>query len=699
MVQMLEVRNLRTQFKVDNGIVQAVDGVSYHIDHGEIVGIVGESGCGKSVTQLSLLQLISSPPGKIMGGEALFEGVDLLKFKSDSEQMRKIRGGNIGIIFQEPMTSLNPVLTIGQQIVESVMLHLKMDSAAARKHAVEQLKLVGITDAEQRIDNYPHQFSGGMRQRAMIAMAMACRPKLLIADEPTTALDVTTQAQILELLKDTVKHFDTSLLIVTHNLGVVARYAQRIYVMYAGRVVESGTSNDIFANPRHPYTIGLLKAVPRLDEPKGHKLVPINGLPPSLINRPPMCAFLLRCSYRTEKCYQEPWPELKVVDGQHCVSCYVDLPAKKLGSGGNVTILQLMNTAGMKDPSAELSDIVASTVSQKDQLTNSTYQSSEEILLEAKNLKMYFSGTKGFFKHEAAQIKAVDDVSFKVRKGETLGLVGESGCGKTTVARCILQLYSPTGGGIHFEGRNILGQPKRGLRNMRRRVQLIFQDPYSSLDPRQTAGSIIGEPLKVHKMVASKQEYSHRVAELFEMVGLDPSMEDRVPHEFSGGQRQRIGIARALATNPSLIVCDEPISALDVSIQAQIINLLEELQEKLGLTYLFIAHDLSVVRHISDRVAVMYLGRIVEITDWKSLYENPLHPYTKALLSAVPIPDPFVEEKRERIILRGEVPSLLNRPTGCCFHPRCSEAIEDCSSIVPTLKNVGGGHEVACIKM
>lgn len=328
MSHLLEVRNLRTQFKIDSVTIQAVDGISYYIDEGEIVGLVGESGCGKSVSQLSVLQLIPTPPGKIVYGEVIFQAVDLLKFKANSDQMRAIRGGRIGMIFQEPMTSLNPVLTIGQQIIESLMLHLKMDRPTARERTVELIKLMGIPDASNRIDNYPHQFSGGMRQRVMIAIALSCNPKLLVADEPTTAVDVTTQAQLLELLKNMVKNFNTSLLIVTHNLGVVARYAQRIYVMYAGRIVESGTAKDIFGNPRHPYTIGLLKSVPRLDEPKGRKLVPIFGLPPLLSNMPSYCAFWPRCKYRNDVCREKPWPELRQIDGQHYIACDTDISEK-----------------------------------------------------------------------------------------------------------------------------------------------------------------------------------------------------------------------------------------------------------------------------------------------------------------------------------------------------------------------------------
>ncbi len=682
MDHLLEVKDLRTEFKLDSGIVQAVDGVSYYIDSGEILGLVGESGCGKSVSQLSVLQLIAMPPGRIVGGQALFEGVDLLQLAPESDGMRAVRGGKIGMIFQEPMTSLNPVLTIGQQIRESLMLHLKLDKGAAQARAIELLRRVGIPDAGERIEHYPHQFSGGMRQRAMIAMAMSCSPKVLIADEPTTAVDVTTQAQLLELLKETVQQFHTSLLIVTHNLGVVARYAQRIYVMYAGRIVESGSAKAIFTETCHPYTVGLLKSVPRLDLPKGRHLVPIEGLPPSLINRPSQCAFLPRCSRHVERCYQEPWPSLRSLGEGHEVACYVDIRDKPL----EIVVQPSRHVPSVEETSRSF-----------EQGGGKRLQA--ETLVKVENLKMYFPVTTGVLRRKVADIKAVDGVSFHLERGETLGLVGESGCGKTTTGRCVLRLYEPTEGEIRFEGRAIGHLPKRQVRPYRQKMQLIFQDPYSSLDPRQSAGDIVGEPLKVHHLVKSRGEYRDRVAELFQMVGLNPSLGDRVPHEFSGGQRQRIGIARALACNPTFIVCDEPISALDVSIQAQIINLLEDLRHRLHLTYLFIAHDLSVVRHLSDRVAVMYLGHIVETCHCSAMYDNPLHPYTRALLSAVPVPDPLVEEKRgQLILLRGEVPSLLNPPSGCPFHPRCPMAIRECSQMIPPLREMGADHQVACIR-
>lgn len=678
---LLEVKNLKVQFKMDDQIIKAVDGISYYINPGEIVAIVGESGSGKSVSQYAGLQLIPQPPGEIVGGEVWFEGKNLLELDQNSDQLRDMRGGKIGIVFQEPMTSLNPVLTVGRQIMESLLIHTKMSKKEAEERTLELLKMVGIPDAEHRINDYPHQFSGGMRQRIMIAMAMSCNPKLLIADEATTALDVTTQAQILELLRDLVRKTNTAMVIVTHNMGIVARYADRIYVMYAGEIVESGPCKEIFARPSHPYTIGLLRAIPRLDDPKERKLIPIDGMPPNLAQKPETCPFLPRCKFKTDRCKTEPSPQLREVAPNHYAACYIDLYDRQNPTSG-----------GAK---AE----IAVTVTEEHRKSQWVSKEGNEVLLEVKNLKTYFPITKGILKRKVGDIRAVDDVSFKIHRGETLGLVGESGCGKTTVARSILRIYKPTGGNILFAGKDIAALPRRKLRPLRKEISLIFQDPYSSLDPRQTAGDIVGEPLIVNGLVKNKAEYNQRVDELFQLVGLDPSLKSRVPHEFSGGQRQRIGIATALASNPSLIVCDEAISALDVSIQAQIINLLSDLQEKFGLTYLFIAHDLSVVRHIADRVAVMYLGRIVEIADWKSLYDNPLHPYTQALLAAVPIPDPVVEEERERIIIKGDVPSLINRPPGCAFSNRCPLASKECNQSVPPLVTKEKGHQVACFKV
>jgi peptide/nickel transport system ATP-binding protein len=683
MDHLLEVKNLKVEFNTDFGSVKAVDGVSYYVDEGEIVAFVGESGSGKSVTQYSGLKLIPMPPGKITDGEVWFNGENILQSHHNDQKLRDIRGGKIGVIFQEPMTSLNPVLTIGEQIIEAILAHKNMTRSQARQRAVQLLEQVGIPDAEHRLNHYPHQFSGGMRQRIMIAMTMSCDPKILIADEATTALDVTMQAQILELLRNIVRKTKTSLILITHNMGIVARYAERIYVMYAGTIVEWGSCKELFANPRHPYTRGLLNAIPRLDDPKDRKLIPIPGQPPNLAYKPATCPFLPRCEHKTEQCEQHHAPPLTEVGAGHYAACY-----------NHEQIARVNRTIQISEP-----EISAGLVELASNQSFGDKKANRETVLEVNQLKMYFPVTQGLFKRKVADIMAVDNVSFDLKKGETLGLVGESGCGKTTVARCILRIYTPTEGEIIFNGKNIAAMSRRELHPLRRQMSLVFQDPYSSLDPRQTAGQIVGEPLKINKLYQSKAEYEERVDELFKLVGLDPRLKHRVPHEFSGGQRQRIGIARALASNPSLVVCDEAISALDVSIQAQIINLLEDLKANLGLTYLFIAHDLSVVRHISDRVAVMYLGNIVEMADWKSLYENPKHPYTQALLAAVPIPDPFVEEKRERIVLRGEVPSLINKPSGCSFSPRCPMATKECQEVTPTLRNTGNGHQVACIKV
>lgn len=670
MEHLLEIKNIETCFKTDGQLVKAVDGVSMYLDPGEIIGIVGESGSGKSVTMMSMLQLISSP-GKITGGEVYIQGEDknMLEYGPDSEQMRHMRGGKVSMIFQEPMTSLNPVLTIGYQIQENIMEHLHLSKEEAKKKAIEMLKLVNIPDAEERFNYYPQQFSGGMRQRIMIAMAMSSEPTVLVADEATTALDVTTQAQLLEMLRDIAKKTNTALVIVTHNLGIVARFAERIYVMYSGSVVEMTDTKRLFANPEHPYTRALLRAIPRLDDPKDRVLIPIEGLPPNPASRPSYCPFYDRCEYHMDKCRECSKPQLAELETGHFAACHLTEEEKAAKAR------EIASKETKKAPK-----IIAK----------------DELCLDVKNVKKYFPIYSGLMRKKTGEVKAIEDICFYARKGETLGIVGESGCGKTTLARCIMRVYQPEDGEIIFNGTDIAKFNDRQMYPFRRKIAMIFQDPFSSLDPRQTAESIVGESLLLHKLVKNKAEYDARVDELFRIVGLDPALKYRVPHEFSGGQRQRIGIARALSSEPDMIICDEPISALDVSIQAQIINLLEELQAKLGLTYLFIAHDLAVVKHISTRILVMYLGRVVEIAECDELYSNTLHPYTRTLLSAVPVADPVVEESRERIPIRGEVPSLTKRPEGCPFHDRCPNATERCRKEVPALKNVGNGHEVAC---
>ncbi len=545
----LKVTDLHVSFVSQEDDFNAVRGVSFEVKKGETLGIVGESGSGKSVTARSIMRLLPSPPSYMKEGIIEFQGQNLTQ-KTEKE-MESIRGRDISMIFQDPMTSLNPTIKIGKQIAESLMKHQNLSKREAKKEALDLLKVVGIHNSEARFNQFPHEFSGGMRQRVMIAMALACRPSLLIADEPTTALDVTIQAQILNLMKDMQERFGTSIILITHDLGVVAGMCDRVAVMKDGEIVETGTTNEIFENPQHAYTKKLLNALPRLDERKKAK-------------KPP-----------------------RIKDGL--------------------------------DPASPL--------------------------LEVKSLKQYFDAGKGNL------TKAVDSISFHIRPGETLGLVGESGSGKSTTGRAILRLHEPTDGDVLYQGMAVNRLSKNEMKTMRRHMQMIFQDPYSSLNPRFKVLDIIGQALDIHRLSKNNEERKKRVEELLVMVGLEPSHAMRYPHEFSGGQRQRIGIARALAVEPDFIVCDEPLSALDVSIQSQIVELLEDLQHRLGLTYLFIAHDLSMVKHISDRVAVMYAGKIVELAESEELYNNPQHPYTKSLLAAIPIPDPRIESKKKRVLM------------------------------------------------
>ncbi|MEH7176829.1 ABC transporter ATP-binding protein [Neobacillus vireti] len=552
MEKLLTVNNLHISFLSNNEVFEAVRGVTFDVRKGETLGIVGESGSGKSVTARSIMQLLPSPPALMTEGSIDFDGKPVSTF-TDSE-MEKIRGKEISMIFQDPMSSLNPTIKVGKQIDEVLIKHQGLSAKGARQESIEMLKLVGIKNPEERYDQYPHEFSGGMRQRAMIAMALACRPKLLIADEPTTALDVTIQAQILRLMKKMQKSFGTSIILITHDLGVVAGMCDRVVVMKKGEIVESNTTEQIFSSPKHPYTKKLLNALPRLDAKKHPKGA-------------------------------------------------IDLPE----------------------------DINPDTP-----------------LIEVRKLKQVYPLGGG------RTLKAVDSISFSIQPGETLGLVGESGSGKSTTGRLLLRLQDATEGEILYKGMAINRLNKKEMKQLRKEIQIIFQDPYASLNPRMKVLDIIGHSLDIHKLVKNKAERKARVQELLELVGLERAHADRFPHEFSGGQRQRIGIARALAVNPKFIVCDEPLSALDVSLQAQIVDLLKDLQKKLGLTYLFIAHDLSMVKHISDRVAVMNAGKIIELAESEELYSNPLHPYTKSLLAAVPVPDPAVETNK----LKQEMPEL-----------------------------------------
>ena len=662
---LLEVEDLHVQFASSRGTVRAVEGLSFSVAPGEVVAIVGESGSGKSVSALSIMRLLPRLTGRTRG-RVIFDGQSLLDL--NDEGMRQIRGRDISMIFQEPMTSLNPLLTIGLQITEPLTIHMGMSDAQARARAVELLGLVGITDAEGRLDQYPHQFSGGMRQRVMIAIGLACNPKLIIADEPTTALDVTIQAQILELMKDLSRRLNIALIIITHNLGVVARYADRVIVMYAARMVEQGPSEAVFHRPRHPYSMGLLRSVPRLDRPRGNRLETIEGLVPNLANALPGCRFAPRCPFRIPVCDQEP--PLYPTDTGAVSRCHRHA---EIAEG---KIAWAASGAGRQQISGQ----------------------SAEPLLSVRNLTKHFP-VRATLGNKRSLVRAVEDVSFDIFPGETLGLVGESGCGKTTVGRLILRLEQPTSGTIEFAGKNLLTASPDEMRTIRRKIQVIFQDPYSSLNPRMTVGQIVAEPLHVYKLAAGPKAATARVGELLHQVGLRPELAERYPHQLSGGQRQRVGIARALAMEPAFIVCDEAVSALDVSIQGQIINLLEDLQHRLGLAYLFIAHDLAVVRHISMRVVVMYFGRVMEVTDRDTIYRAPLHPYTKVLLDAAPVPDPSIEKARAPRLIKGELPSHLTPPPGCVFNTRCPMASQECREIVPPLEEKRPGHFAACIKV
>lgn len=602
--KILEVKNLSVSFNTYAGEVKALRDISFSVDRGETLAIVGESGSGKSVTVQTVMRLIPMPPGEIKGGEILFEGEDLIKV-SDI-RMRELRGGKIGMIFQDPMTSLNPTIKVGKQIMEGILIHKKVSKAEAKKQAIEMLRKVGIPKPEERFNQYPHEFSGGMRQRAVIAIALSCEPDLLICDEPTTALDVTIQSQILELINNLKKELNIAVILITHDLGVVAETADRVVVMYAGEKLEEAPVKELFKNPKHPYTWGLLKSLPRLDMTSDEKLTSIPGTPPDLLKPPVGDPFAPRSEYAMKIDYERKPPMIDL-GNDHFVKSW----------------LYVENAPEVASPSFN---------EEKNSNNNSEKtQKHNEKLIEMTNLKKYFDMGK------KQVLKAVDNVTMDIYKGEVLSLVGESGSGKTTLGRTISKLYNKTNGDIIFDGKPI---ENYNVKEFTKKVQMIFQDPQASLNPRMTVGDIIAEGIDLHNLAKNKKERNEKVYELLELVGLNREHANRFPHEFSGGQRQRIGIARALAVDPEILVCDEPISALDVSIQAQVVNLLKDLQKERNLTLLFIAHDLSMVKYISDRVAVMYRGKVVELGEPEAVYNNPIHSYTKSLISAVPVADP-----------------------------------------------------------
>jgi len=637
--------------------VRAVDDVSLHVRRGETFVLLGESGCGKSMIALSIMRLLPHS-GRIVGGDVRLEGQSL-RALSETE-MRAERGGRIGMIFQEPMTSLNPVMSVGEQVAEAVRLHDAEQRERVDERVVELFRSVGIPDPERRVSEYPHQLSGGMKQRVMIAMALAGRPELLIADEPTTALDVTIQAQVLDLLKQLQRETGMAILLITHDLGVVAEMADRVGVMYAGQLLEINDVKGFFARPAHPYSRKLFRSVP-MAEKRDQGLDVIKGIVPALNQAFDRCRFADRCEMVHEPCRERlpPWRG----ESDSGYRCHL-----------------------APDVDAELDSQVVSLAAPD--------RAQGKILLDVQRLKVHFPIHKGVLRRTVGYVKAVDGVDLAIAGARTVALVGESGCGKTTVGKAILQLRRPTDGKVLFDGVDLAGVKGAELRRLRREFQIIFQDPASSMNPRMLVEDIIAEGMVAQRIGGNRAQRREKVQELLGQVGMQASAAERYPHEFSGGQRQRIAMARALALQPRLIVCDEPTSALDVSVQAQVLNLLKSLQTDLGLSYLFITHNISVVAYLAHEVAVMYLGRIVEYGRVEDVLERPLHPYTIALLSAVPVPDP--EHQRDVIRLEGDMPSPINPPTGCHFHPRCPQVMPVCRERYPDSIEQGEGRRVSC---
>jgi peptide/nickel transport system ATP-binding protein len=667
----LDVRGLQVAFDGATGPVQAVRGVDLEVRAGERLAIVGESGSGKSVTARSLLRLL--PPSATISGEVRFCGSDVLGMNETA--LRQYRGAGAAMVFQDSLAALNPVMRIGDQVAEAMRVH-GVSKEQARKRACDVLDLVGVPDPRRRVDEYPHQFSGGMRQRVVIAMALVNEPKVLICDEPTTALDVTVQAQILEVFARLNRELGTAVILISHNLGVVANLCERVVVMYGGLVAESGDVATLLTRPEHPYTAQLLQAVPRLDADPSARMHAIPGQPPDPSRPTTGCPFAPRCSVAEERCSEQPALVPRIADG-HLAACWVTADGR--------STLEVAGAAAGDHPHR-----------------TTPSESADPVLSLAQVGKTFHSrrlwGTRRAGAGKSG-VHALSGVSLQVRPGETLGLVGESGCGKSTLAKVVLGLTAPDTGQVLVGGADLATTRGSQARKLRRHAQIVFQDPYASLNPRYTVGALVAEPLKIHRMVPPGQ-VQNRVAELLGLVGLDPGHAGRLPREFSGGQRQRIAIARALASEPDVIVLDEPVSALDVSLQAQVVNLLRDLQARLGVAYLFIAHDIALVRYLSDRVAVMYLGRIVETGSAIEVCGEPLHPYTASLLSAVPEAVP--NSPRERIVLSGDVPSPADPPSGCPFHTRCPigptlRADRDiCRTAPPPLAEIRPGRMTAC---
>ena len=641
MAGLLEITNLSVSFDTAQGQVQAVRGVSFSLQSGEVLAIVGESGCGKSVLCKTIMKLLPDT-ARINSGTIAVNGIDITRYRE--QDMRKLRGNYFSMVFQDPMTSLNPTIPIGRQIGEAVKIHNPgMTKAEVYQKVLELMELVGIGQVKERYPLYPYSFSGGMRQRSVMAIGLASNPKLLFADEPTTALDVTVQAQILDLIREIQKNLGTAMILVSHDLGVVARAADRVAVMYAGKIVEIGKTEEIFYEPCHPYTWGLMKSLPAFSK-AGRELYTIPGMPPTLLHPPKGDAFACRNEYALAIDYEEEPPMFRVTDTHYAATWLLDKHALRIdrpqtANISSVITCQEINQIALdtrKEPST-------ATTSQKEPNHNS-------LLVDIQNLTHEFALSK------KVKLRAVDNLSFQIHTGEVFGLVGESGSGKSTVARCLMNIYHPLGGKIFYKGINIMDSKQYQLNRkmLQTRRQIVFQDSTSSLNQRMKVSDIIAEPMVINRVIPPRGSWRAEAEFQLHYVGLDASYLDKYPSELSGGMRQRIAIARALSMEPELLVADEPIASLDVSIQAQILNLFKHLQQEHGFTFLFIAHDLSVVRYLCNRVGVMYQGKLVELAETEELFENPLHPYTKALISAIPIPTPSIERRRKLQIFQKE---------------------------------------------
>ncbi|HUC05211.1 MAG TPA: ABC transporter ATP-binding protein, partial [Acidimicrobiales bacterium] len=664
----LEVNDLSTDIKLSRTVVHPVGNVSFSLEAGETLGIVGESGCGKSMTGLSIMRLLPNG-GRVTSGSILLDGEDLVKMSD--QQIRRIRGNDVAMIFQDSLTSLNPTMTIGDQIAEPVRLHRQVSKAVALDRAAEMLGLVGFPRPKEQLTTYPHQLSGGQRQRVMIAIALSCDPKVLIADEPTTALDVTIQSQILALLDDLKARLGMAVLLITHDMGVVAGRADRVNVMYAGRIVETADTTPLFTHMHHPYTQSLLGSIPKLTQDPALELFSIPGIPPDLTDPPPGCRFSPRCSRATDQCRTEE-PPLTAHDGEHGFACWhpVDGPVEMVRTpAGRATPVTITAAPAAAPPS--------------------------DVLVVDGVVREYPITSGMILQRQTASVKAVSGVSFSVPSGTTFGLVGESGCGKTTLGKIIVGLEVPDAGRTVFEGADIASLGTHAFRRFRRDLQMMFQDPIGSLDPRMRVGAILREPMAIQGM-GNRKSQDKVVRDLLVEVGLPTNSVERFPHEFSGGQRQRIGLARALTLNPKLIVADEPVSALDVSIRSQVLNLMKRLQKTHGTTYVVISHDLAVVKYMSDRIGVMYLGKLVETGPTEDVYERAVHHYTAGLIATIPEPDPDRERVKTAAAITGELPSAVFPPSGCRFRTRCPAAGDVCAAEEPPLRPFGPGHFAAC---